>query len=426
MSVRKGAGSMHILFLHHNFPAQFGQVAMHLARTRNFRCTFLSEQPSSGIPEIQQLQYTPKSGARAENHYCSRTFENQIWRTHAAFETLKQHPEIKPDLIVAHSGFVSSLYLRELYPDVPHIGYLEFFYHRHNSDLDFRTDLPQGSVDDMLRGITRNAILLLDLQNCDAGYSPTAFQRSQLPAEFQPKVETIFDGIDTDFWKLAASPSRSIGEITIPAGMKVVTYVSRGLESMRGFDIMLRAADQICRRRSDVVVLIVGEDRIAYGGDQRFTGGLSFKNWVIQKYQPDLTRIHFVGRLPPNQLVEVLSLSDAHLYLTVPFVLSWSMLNAMSCGCAVIGSDTAPVRELIQSGSNGLLVDFFDIDAWVETTLSLLNDPERRASLGENARRTIESGYRIDQCLERMVSLYERTVNRPKRSTSTDKGGVHE
>jgi glycosyltransferase involved in cell wall biosynthesis len=409
---------MHILFLHHNFPAQFGQVALHLVRTRGFRCTCVSEQPSSGIAEIDQVQYKPASGARAENHYCTRTFENQIWRTHAAFEALRKRPDIKPDLIVAHSGFVSSLYLRELYPDVPQIGYFEFFYHRHGSDLDFRHDLPSASTDDMLRGVTRNAILLLDLHNCDAGYSPTEFQRSQLPSEFRSKVETIFDGIDIDFWKRAAVPSRVIGDIMIPEGMKVVTYVSRGLESMRGFDIFLRAADQLCRRRPDVFVVIVGEDRIAYGGDQRFTKDLTFKNWCLRQYTPDLTRIHFAGRVPPDQLTQIFSISDAHLYLTVPFVLSWSMLNAMSCGCAVIGSDTAPVRELIQHDQNGLLVDFFDVDAWADATIRLLDDPDRARRLGTAARATIEKQYTIPQCLDRMVSLYDRVIRQKRQVTS--------
>lgn len=401
---------MHVLFLHSNFPAQFGQVAVHLVRTRGFRCTFVSEQPSSQVSEIEQIQYRPASGARAENHYCSRTFENQVWRSHAAFETLKQRPDIRPDLIVAHSGFVSSLYLRELYPDVPHIGYFEFFYHRFNSDLDFRKDLPAAPVQDMLRGMTRNAMLLIDLQNCNAGYSPTDYQRSQLPTEYQPKVETIFDGIDTDFWKRNSEPPRIIGGVTIPEGMRVVTYVSRGLESMRGFDIFLRVADRVCRRHSDVMVLIVGEDRIAYGGDQRFTGDRTFKNWAVEKYAPDLSRIHFLGRLPPSELNDVFSVSSAHLYLTVPFVLSWSMLNAMSCECAVIGSDTAPVREVLCPGINGLLTDFFDIDSWVDTTTKLLDDQKLARQIGRAARETVVQRYNIGLALERMVSLYDRVV----------------
>ncbi len=192
---------LHILFLHQNFPAQFGQIAQHLARHRGYRCTFVSEREVPDTPEIKHVRFVAQGGARSENHYCSRTFENQIWRSHAVYEALKQRPEIRPDLIVAHSGFVSSMFLRQLYPGVPHINYFEFFYHTHGSDLDFRQDLHPASEMDLLRVQARNAQLLLDLHYCDLGYSPTQFQRSQLPVEYQTKIRTIFDGIDTDVWQ---------------------------------------------------------------------------------------------------------------------------------------------------------------------------------------------------------------------------------
>ena len=318
---------MHILFLHQNFPAQFGQVAMHLARNCGYRCTFVSEKELVDSAEIQHVRFQSTGGAVAQTHYCSRTFENQTWRSHAVFAALQKRPDIKPDLIVAHSGFVSSLFLRELYPDTPHIGYFEFFYHAHNSDIDFRQDLPLPPQLDFLRVRTRNAQLLLDLHNCDAGYAPTDFQRFQIPQEYQPKLRTIFDGIDTTFWRPHKPPMNNFGGIAIPDGHRVVTYVSRGFEAMRGFDIFLQVADRVCRARKDVTVIVVGEDRVAYGGDSRFTGKQTFKQWAIQQHQPELSRIHFIGRLPPSQLVQLLSRSDLHLYLTAPFVLSWSLLK---------------------------------------------------------------------------------------------------
>ncbi len=263
---------MHVLFLHQNFPAQFGQVAVHLAQKHNYRCTFVSEKELRDSAEIQHVQFPTPGGATQLTHYCSRTFENQTWRSHAVYEALEKRPDIRPDLIVAHSGFVSSLYLRELYPDTPHINYFEFFYHTTASDLDFRYDLPAPDKLDLLRARTRNAQLLLDLHNCDAGYVPTEFQRAQIPLEYQNKLHTIFDGIDERFWRPVHKPQRKFGDLEIPAGTKVVTYVSRGFEAARGFDIFLRAATQICRERSDVIVVVVGEDRIAYGGDERFYG----------------------------------------------------------------------------------------------------------------------------------------------------------
>ena len=150
---------MHILFLHQNFPAQFGQIATHLARNCGYRCTYVSEKEIPDSAEIQHVQFRTESGARDNTHYCSRTFENQTWRSHAVYEALAKRPEIRPDLIVAHSGFVSPLFLRELYPDVPQIGYFEFFYHAHQSDMDFRSDLPLPPPQDFLRVRTRNAQL---------------------------------------------------------------------------------------------------------------------------------------------------------------------------------------------------------------------------------------------------------------------------
>ncbi len=403
---------MHILFLHQNFPAQFGQVALHLARSFGYRCTFVSEKDVADTAEIQHVRFQSAGGAVAATHYCSRTFENQTWRSHAVFEALKARPDIQPDLIVAHSGFVSSLFLRELYPDTPHIGYFEFFYHAHGSDMDFRRDLPLPPPIDFLRVRSRNAQLLLDLHNCDAGYVPTEFQRSQIPHEFQYKLQTIFDGIDTTFWRRHATPKTNFAGIQIPEGHRVVTYVSRGFEAMRGFDIFLQVVDQICRVRQNVTVLVVGEDRVAYGGDLRFTGGQSFKQWAIQQYQPDLSRIHFIGRLPPSQLVQLLSRSDLHLYLTAPFVLSWSLLNALSCECTVLGSNTAPVRELIQDDQNGLLVDFFDVDDWVRRSLQVLDDPPSHVGLGRQGRSLVEKRYCIPVCLEQMQQLYQSVARK--------------
>lgn len=397
---------MHVLFLHTNFPAQFGQIALHLARDHGYRCTFVSEQPIADSPEIQHIHFQSAGGARAETHYCVRSFENQTWRSHAAYQALKERPDIRPDLIVAHSGFVSSLFLRELYPDTPQIGYFEFFYHARGSDMDFRFDLPPPSELDMLRMRSRNAQILLDLDNCDAGYSPTNFQRAQMPLEYQPKLRTIFDGIDTDFWKRDPAPARVYNGVPVPQGHQLVTYVSRGFESIRGFDVFLQVADRICRHRQDVTVIVVGEDRIAYGGDARFTDGKTFKDWAIDRYRPDLSRIHFIGRLPPTQLVQLLSLSDLHLYLTVPFVLSWSLMNALSCGCTILASNTPPVREMIRTGENGMLVDFFDLEAWTSRSLAMLGGDTQCLEFGLRGGEMIRQHYTLQMAIEGIHMLF--------------------
>lgn len=267
---------MHILFVHKNYPAQFGHIARHLIDQHGFRCTFVSEKPPSLDNGLERIQYTPKGGALEKTHFSSRTFENQVWHSQVLFDALKDRPDIRPDLIVGHSGFVSTMFLRELF-DCPIINYFESFYHTHDSVLDFRRDLPSFGTADLIRARTRNAIFLLELNDCDRGYSPTEFQRSQLPAAFRDKVVTIFDGIDTSFWKPIEPPNRVIGGWTLPGDKRIVTYASRGMEAMRGFDIFMKIAKRVCEQRNDVLFVVVGEDRVAYGGDHRYTNGKTFK-----------------------------------------------------------------------------------------------------------------------------------------------------
>jgi glycosyltransferase involved in cell wall biosynthesis len=399
---------MHILFVHPNFPAQFGHVADRLSRRAGWRCSFVTEKPAGRVNAIELVQFTRKGGATATTQYCSRTFENAIWNAHAVFEALKARPDLRPDLVVGHSGFGTTAFLRELY-DCPIINYFEYFYHTRDSDIDFRPDFPTTELD-RLRCRARNAMLLLDLHNCDRGYSPTRFQHSRLPAEYRPKVEVIFDGIDTEFWRPQPGAPRVVAGREISEGMKVVTYATRGMESMRGFDLFMKAAKRITERRSDVIILVAGEDRICYGGDERHTGSKSFKQWVLSQDDYDLSRFAFLGRIPPLELVRLFEISDVHLYLTVPFVLSWSVLNAMACGAVIAASDTAPVREVIEHGRTGLLVDFFDPDALAEAALGVLEEPEQFRHLGENAAEHVREHYRLDPCLDRMVSLFEEVI----------------
>ena len=400
---------MHILFVHKNFPAQFGHIARHLIDQHDFRCTFASEKPAGIDNGLECIQYTVKSGATASTHFCSRTFENQIWHSQSCFDALKSRPDIQPDLIVGHSGFVSTLYLRELY-DCPIINYFEYFYHTVGSDLDFRKDLPPYGTPEMLRARTRNAMFLLDLNNCQRGYSPTKYQRDQLPVEYRDKVSVIFDGIDTSHWKPIENAQRRIGDLEIPAGTKLVTYVSRGMEAMRGFDVFMRIAQRICEQRSDVIFVVVGEDRVAYGGDKRFTGGPSFKQWVLENGNYDLNRIRFVGRIPPTELAALFSVTDLHIYLTAPFVLSWSLMNALACGATVLASDTAPVKEMITHDENGLLFDFFDVESAVDSACSVLDDPENYKTLGLSGMRMIKEKYSMEVCLPQHLELYRSVI----------------
>lgn len=399
---------MHVLFVHQNFPAQFGHIASHLAERHGFRCTFVSEKPAGRLGPIELVQYRIQGGATRHNHYCSRTFENAIWHAHAVYDAVRVRPDLRPDLIVAHSGFGSSLFLKELF-DCPIVNYFEYFYRSRDSDMDFRPEFPPRELD-RLRSRSRNAMLLLDLENCDRGYSPTVWQRDRLPSVFRDKVETIFDGVDTAIWRPLENPARRIGSFDIPPGAKVVTYVSRGLESMRGFDIFMRVADRVGRRHPDAIFLIAGQDRVCYGGDEKFTQGKSFKDWVLSQGDYDLSRFVFLGLIPPQELAALFSLTQLHVYLTVPFVLSWSLMNALACGATVLASNTAPVREMIQDETNGLLADFADIDGLSEIACQVLDRPGDFAHLGKAGTEMIESKYSLDVCLPKMLDLYRRTL----------------
>jgi glycosyltransferase involved in cell wall biosynthesis len=402
-----------LLFVHREFPAQFGHIAAELARRDEFNCTFVTEQSAGSLDGVRKLVYAVKDGARKSNHYFSRGFENFIWRSHAVYQLMRNHPETQPDLIVGHSGFGSTCFLRDLY-DCPIINDFEFYYHGHNSDMDFRPEFPPLEVD-QLRARARNAMISLDLEACTCGYSPTAWQRSQFPAAYQAKIDVIFDGIDTRTWCPAAANStqpRTIQGQVIPDDMRIVTYVSRGFESMRGFDIFMKAAQILCQRRRDVLFVCVGKDKDYYGDDSRFTDGKSFLQYILSQGNYDLDRFLFTGRVPPEELANIFRLSDLHIYLTVPFVLSWSLINALACGCKVLASATPPVEEMITAGENGLLCDFFAAERFADLAEKVLDAPADYAPMGRAAAQFVRDRLSLDVVLPKMKKLFVETANR--------------
>ena len=419
---------MHVLYIHQNFPAQFGHIAWHLARRPGWKCTFVSETAGGTSHGVEQIQYKRTGGATQHNHFCSRTFENSIWNCDGVYQALKQRPDVKPDLIVGHSGFGSTLFLRDLYPAVPIINLFEYYYRpgHPESDMGYRRDLGWKMPDIYhLRARARNAMILLDLDQCAAGYCPTEFQRSTFPGIYESRLRVIFDGIERSVYHghdgalrppIDKRGTRQIAGVHVPATTRVVTYVSRGFESMRGFDLFMRSAQLIARQFPDVVFLVVGTDRIAYGGDESFLPkDTTFKQWVLAQDQYDLSKFHFVGSVAPAELGRLLAASDLHLYLTVPFVLSWSMMDAMSCGAVVLGSDTAPVREMIRDGVNGLLCNLFDVEAIAARAVQVLRDPPAFRPLGQAAERMIVERYSVEAVLPRMVQMYEQVASSAQR-----------
>ncbi len=402
---------MHALFVHRNFPAQFGHIAAHLVRDRGWECTFVSETEPGAVAGIRKIQYRPQGGATEGTHYLARTFENAVAHAQGVYEALAPlRDELRPDVVVGHSGFGSTLFLPELWPDTPLVGYFEYFYRPHGSDLDFRPDFPP-LPEDILRSRARNAMIMLDLEQCRAGYSPTHWQRNLFPEAYRAKIRVVHDGVDLELWH-PRDRAAARAELGLDPDARIVTYVSRGLESMRGFDVFMRAARLVCEADPRAVCLVVVDDRVAYGGDLKHVGVPSFKEHVLAEGGYDLERIRFLGQIPPATLAQVLAAGDAHVYLTVPFVLSWSLLDAMACGCAVVASDTEPVREVVRHGENGILVDFFDHEGLAAAALDVSGSPGAYVHLRRAAEETVRADYALDQTLPRLVELYEGITGR--------------
>ena len=399
---------MHVLFVHQNFPAQFGHIARKLVRNHGLQCTCVTHNPAGSSDGVVLIQYALKGGATEKTHYCARSFENAVAHCHGIYEACRQHSELRPDLIVGHSGFGSTLFLRELF-DCPIINYFEYYYRPHGSDMDFRPEFPSQELD-ILRSYCRNAMILLDLEYCQSGYCPTQWQKSLLPPRYADKLRVIYDGVDTEVWCRQTGLPREIGPHQIKPDTKIVTYVARGLESMRGFDIFMKVAKRIYQHMPNVVFVVVGADQVFYGGDQKYITEKSFREHVLKQDDYNLSKFLFTGTIPPHQLARLLSLSDLHIYLTVPFVLSWSLLDALACGCVVVASNTDPVRELIVHDHNGLLADFYDVDCLVDLSLQVLREPEKYRRLGDAGEGIIRDKYTLDRTLPQMVDLFQSVL----------------
>jgi glycosyltransferase involved in cell wall biosynthesis len=396
---------MHVLFVHQNFPAQFGHIARRLVREHGWQCTCLSRNPPGNSDGVSLIQYELKSGATEKTHYCTRSFENAVNHSHAVYEACRQHRELRPDLVVGHSGFGSTLFLRELY-DCPIINYFEYYYRPHGSDMDFRPEFPPQELD-TLRSYCRNATILLDLENCHAGYCPTHWQKGLLPARYADKLHVIHDGVDTGLWHRQTGLPREIGPHRIDSETRIVTYVARGLESMRGFDIFMKLAKRIYQQTPNTLFVVVGADQVFYGGDLNYVKAKSFREYVLKQDDYNLSKFLFTGAVPPAQLARLLSLSDLHVYLTVPFVLSWSLLDALACGCSVVASNTEPVREVIVHDQNGLLADFYDLDRLTELSLQVLRDRGSHRRLGEAGAILIREKYALERTLPQTIDFYQ-------------------
>lgn len=396
---------MKFIFLHQNFPGQFPHIASYLAR-EGHQVISMSQAQARGLAGVQNIVYKPSRGATKGIHHYLIGAENAILNGQAVARTMQalKQKGFVPDVVIGHAGWGETLYVKDVFPETKLINYLEFFYHATGADTGFDPEFP-NQADDFLRIRTKNIVNLLSLDGCDAGISPTQWQKSQYPLEYQPKISVIHEGINTAMAK--PNPTASV---TLPNGRvltsqdKVVTYVARSLEPYRGFHIFMRALALMCQRQPDYQVLIIGADEVSYGRRQE---GKTYKEQMLSEVSIDESRVHFLGRLPHDQFTTILQISSAHIYLTVPFVLSWSMLEAMAIGCLVIGSNTPPVREIIEHEKNGLLVDFFDPQAIADAVDLALNQPEQMKSMRRAASQYIQENYPIEKSIMQYKHLIQ-------------------
>jgi glycosyltransferase involved in cell wall biosynthesis len=312
-----------------------------------------------------------------------------------------------PDLVYGHSGWGPTLFVKDVFPDSKLMCYFEWFYWAHGSDADFDPADPL-SPDDEAKIRVKNAPILMDLYSCDWGLSPTKWQKSQFPHEFQRKMSAMHDGVDTEFFKPNPGAKLVLPNLDLSGADEVVTYVSRGMEPYRGFPEFIESIAYLQEKRPNCHVVVVASERVCYG--KSLPNGQTYKEQMLAKVPLDMSRVHFVGTLPYGQYLKVLQASDAHIYLTRPFVLSWSMIESMSTGCVVVGSDTAPVREVIRDGENGFLVDFFSPKQIADRVHDILEHPTRMAHIRDNARKTVLENYAHSVLLPRHIELMQEVA----------------
>lgn len=410
---------MNILFIHQNFPAQFRHLAMKLVGLGHEVTALVpaGKQPVE-IPGVTITYYAFPKPILAASHPYLDQMQAQTIRGQGCFE---RSIELKgqgfePDVIIAHPGWGEAMFIEDVWPHARKIIYCEFFYRADGQDVNFDPEFDQLTPSERAKLRLKNVASLLCLEDADVAISPTHWQASTFPEWVQQKITVLHDGVDTDLFcpDEHAQVEFDVGEkrVTFTAGMPLVTYVSRNLEPYRGFHTFLRSLVPLLRGNLDVQIAIVGGTDAGYGSERK--DGKTWRDHYREEIRPQLSqeewdRIHFLDRIPFSSYRRLLQCSMVHVYLTYPFVLSWSLLEAMSTGCAVVGSQTAPVEEVISDGQNGCLVDFFSPDAVSAAVDELTKNSELRRKLGIEARRTARERFDLNSvCLPKLVDLVGR------------------
>ncbi|MCP9928214.1 glycosyltransferase [Cyanobium sp. CH-040] len=403
---------MQVLFIHQNFPGQYRHLAAAL-RQRGDRVVAIGGPTARGLEGVELHRYDPMpAGGVPDCHSWAADFQAKTIRAEAVARLLEGlvADGLRPDLVVGHPGWGELLAVKDVLPGVPVLHQVEFVYQLQGGDLGFDPEFPAEGWRARSRTRLKRATQLLAFHDLDWGLAPTRWQAATAPVQFRDRISVIHEGIDSD--RIAPRPGSRIqlqkAGLTFHPGDELVSFVARNLEPYRGFHRFLRCLPELQRLRPKAHVLLVGGDGVSYGAPP--AGGGSWRQVLLQELEGrlDLSRIHFVGRIPHAVLHDLFRVCACHVYLTYPFVLSWSLLEAMACGAVVVGSATAPVQEVIRDGENGLLVDFFDGEALAATIAGVLADPGTHRPLGLAARRSVVERYDLHSvCLPRQLQLVD-------------------
>jgi glycosyltransferase involved in cell wall biosynthesis len=418
---------LNLLFVHQNFPGQYKHLAPAMAKLPGHRVVAMHINATPAMPGVETRRYTPQRGSTPGVHRWVSDLETKVIRGEAAYHCARQLRDegFTPDVIVAHPGWGESLFLKDVWPQAKLGIYCEFFYQSAGADVGFDPEFSSSTDEDACRLRLKNANYQLHFPIAQAGLSPTHWQKSGFPSPFREQIQVVHDGIDTARVSPRAEVSLQLktnnGLRQLTRADELITFVNRNLEPYRGYHIFMRALPAILKARPNARVLIVGGEGVSYGAPP--PGPVDGKGAAPKGWKPiflnevkdriDLERVHFLGNIAYSQFVSLLQISTVHTYLTYPFVLSWSLLEAMSAGCAIVASDTAPVQEAIQDNETGWLVDFLDASALAEKVIALCQDPQRRQALGQAARRFAIDHYDLQtRCLPEQMrwvsSLRER------------------
>jgi len=410
---------MNILFIHQNFPGQFKFLAPALARLGHRVVAMTMGKIDIEVWQgVEMVSYSARKSSTPQVHPWVADFETKVIRAEACFNAAigMKAGGFFPDIVVAHHGWGESLFIKEVWPQTKLGIYCEFFYHSHGLDVGFDQEFATLDSGDVCKIKLKNLNNTLHLEIADAGISPTHWQASLFPEPFKSQISVIHDGIDTDSIApklngLITIKNSNGDETVISQADEVITFVSRNLEPYRGFHIFMRALPKLLRAKPKARVLVVGADSVSYGAqpDVKIYGTSKWKDVFINEVRSqvsdqDWQRVHFLGHINYQAFVQVLQISTVHVYLTYPFVLSWSLLEAMSAGCAIVASDTPPVKEVISHNKTGLLINFFDSAALVENIINLLDSPSERLRLSLNARKFAQLHYDLKKvCLPQQI-----------------------